>query len=447
MSSSQPPESPHSRSLVDSARIHESLDRLGSAFDALPEGVLLFDEDGRVDVVNRAARKLLAWEDRSLARHTLASPELAQLAPVLSYDTDVDARVVRLRDRVVSVSTQRVTRGLFVRLVECDATVPSVRYGFGSFLGEDPVIKRAIELARSAARVQANLLITGETGTGKEVLAQSIHGAGAFAAEPFVGINCAAVPRELLEAELFGYERGAFTGARGDGSSGKLELAARGTLLLDEIGEMPIDMQAKLLRVLQERVFMRVGGLRELQLRARVIASTHRDVDVLVREGRFRLDLVHRLRVISIALPPLRARRGDIADLARHFLRSQAQRDGKRLVVLSPWVVETLVEHDWPGNVRELANVMQAEVALAGPRATTLTAFASGFRPSRIGPDPSAGQSSEIVPLERLERQAIERALEQLRGNVSRTAAALGVSRAALYARLRRWGAKLDDER
>jgi transcriptional regulator with PAS, ATPase and Fis domain len=431
-----PPIDPKSSPLAD-ARMRESLDRVHSAFDALTEGVLVFDDDGRVEVANRAARRMLGWQDGEA--RTIADPALAPIEPLVASRTDVERHVTRLQGRSTSVSTQRVSRGVFVRLLEHDAaTVPSVRYAFASLLGEDPTMKRAIEIARSAARVSANVLVTGETGTGKEVLAQAIHGASAFAAEPFVGINCAAVPRELLEAELFGHERGAFTGAREGGSPGKLELAARGTLLLDEIGEMPIDMQAKLLRVLQERTFMRVGGLRELPLRARVIASTHRDVEALVREGRFRLDLVHRLRVIAIHLPPLRVRRDDIETLALHYLRSESGANGKRLQALSPSIVRALVAHDWPGNVRELANVMQAEVALADPRQTTLSSFASGFAPTRAASAP-VGLPASVVPLEDLEREAVKRALELFRGNVSRASAALGVSRAALYARLRRW--------
>src|SRR6185312_9593252 len=182
----------------------------------------------------------------------------------------------------------------------------------------------------------------GESGTGKEIIAQAIHTAGARAAEPFVGVNVAALPRELLEAELFGYERGAFTGARSDGNLGKFELAGAGTILLDEIGEMPLDMQAKLLRVLQERVVVRLGGSVERPVHARVMATTHRDLQQLVDEGKFRMDLLFRLRVLSIELPPLRDRREDIRELALYHLARFAEQQRKRARELGPRVLDEL---------------------------------------------------------------------------------------------------------
>ena len=326
------------------------------------------------------------------------------------------------------------------------------RYGFHDVIGKSEPLQRAIAVARQAATIDATVLITGESGTGKEIIAQAIHTAGARAAEPFVGLNVAALPRELLEAELFGYERGAFTGARSEGNVGKLELAGTGTLLLDEIGEMPLDMQAKLLRALQERVVVRLGGSAERPVHARVMATTHRDLQQLVDEGKFRTDLLHRLRVLSIELPPLRERREDIPILAQHYLLRFAEQQRKRVKEVGPGVFEELEGYEWPGNVRELANVIEAEVSLLAPDATTLdrlaTRLAGRFRGS-IAPTtgqhptvelPPLSASAPIIPLAELEKKAFLHALDKCSQNVARAAEALGVSKVTFYAKLRSWG-------
>ena len=357
------------------------------------------------------------------------------------------------------------------------------RYAFHDVVGTSPALLRAVAIARQAATIDSTVLITGESGTGKEIVAQAIHTCGVRAAEPFVGLNVAALPRELLEAELFGYERGAFTGARSDGNLGKFELAAGGTILLDEIGEMPLDMQAKLLRVLQERVVVRLGGSVERPVHARVMATTHRDLSQLVDEGKFRMDLLYRLRVLSIELPPLRERAEDIETLARHYLLRFADQQRKRVVDLGPDVLDELTRYDWPGNVRELANVMESEVSLLPADTTTLTrlatrlvgrfrgpasistgefrasstgellaastgefrASAPDFRPSSTGelralePSPFS-PSAPVLPLVEVEKRAYLHALEKNNQSVARAAEALGVSKVTFYARLRSWG-------
>jgi transcriptional regulator with PAS, ATPase and Fis domain len=296
------------------------------------------------------------------------------------------------------------------------------------------------------------VLITGESGTGKEVIAQAIHTAGPRANEPFIGVNCAAVPRDLLEAELFGYEKGAFTGARSEGNPGKFEMAAGGTILLDEIGDMPLDMQAKLLRVLQERVVTRLGGRAEIPVQARVIATTHRDLAQLVDEGKFRMDLFYRLRVLAIEVPPLRDRPEDITLLSLSFLQRFAEQQRKRVRELGPRVLDELGRYDWPGNVRELANVMEAEVSLAPPDVDVLerlaTRLVGRFRTSSsVGTTgewraltTSPGLDAPILPLAEVEKRAILHAIEKSMGSVSRAAEALGVSKVTIYAKLRSWG-------
>jgi len=260
------------------------------------------------------------------------------------------------------------------------------------------------------------------------------------------------MPRDLLEAELFGYEKGAFTGARTEGNPGKFELAAGGTILLDEIGDMPLDMQAKLLRVLQERVVTRLGGRSEVPVHARVIATTHRDLAQLVDEGKFRMDLFYRLRVLAFELPPLRERPEDIPLLAHHYLTRFAEQQRKRVRELGPRVLDEMGRYDWPGNVRELANVMEAEVSLAPPDVDVLerlaTRLVGRFRTStNVGTtgewraiSTAPGVDQPILSLAEVEKRAILNAIERCGGSVSKAADALGVSKVTIYAKLRAWG-------
>jgi PAS domain S-box-containing protein len=231
-------------------------------------------------------------------------------------------------------------------------------------LGQSASWERAMRLVARVARTDTTVLLTGESGTGKELVANAIHDQGPRRGRPLVKLNCAAIPATLLESELFGHERGAFTGANGM-RVGRFEQAGDGTLLLDEIGELPLDAQAKLLRVLQEQEFERVGGSRTIRTHARVIAATNRDLAALVKEGRFRGDLFYRLNVFPLSLPPLRERRDDILVLARHFLESFGRRQGRRLGELTKGAERRLLEHDWPGNVRELENVMERAALLS----------------------------------------------------------------------------------
>jgi transcriptional regulator with PAS, ATPase and Fis domain len=294
------------------------------------------------------------------------------------------------------------------------------------------------------------VLITGESGTGKEMLAQAIHNASPRAGQPFVGVNVAAIPRELLESELFGYERGAFTGAREGGQAGKFEIAERGTILLDELGDMPLEMQAKLLRVLQERTVQRLGGAKEVPVRARVIATTHRDLEQAVSAGSFRLDLFHRIRVVHLRLPPLRERRNDIPRLVEHTLRRYTERVGRPAIKVEPKIMDQLVAHDWPGNVRELANLIEGEACLLagsestiermpapllrGPRAAATAQ--PGAAPRASGEWPT--EQDPVLAFEEVEKRLVSHALRRM-GNVAAAAEALGLSKATLYNKIKHY--------
>jgi transcriptional regulator with PAS, ATPase and Fis domain len=271
------------------------------------------------------------------------------------------------------------------------------------------------------------------------MLAQAIHNASPNSTGPFLAINVTAIPRELLESELFGYEGGTFTGARASGRAGKFELAGRGTLLLDEIGDMPLDMQAKLLRVLQERVVQRLGGVRDIPVRARIIATTHQDLAEAVRQGRFRLDLYHRLRVLQLVLPALRDRRTDVPLLVHHHLRVHEEETGRRLRI-APHVLAALEAHEWPGNVRELMNVLEGEISLLPPGQDALNRIPPTLLQGRPVARRTPAAPTEILSLAEMERRACEDALAMFKGNVARAARALGVAKGTLYSKMKRYG-------
>jgi transcriptional regulator with PAS, ATPase and Fis domain len=315
----------------------------------------------------------------------------------------------------------------------------ATRYTFDHLVGADPAFTGVLEEARRAAGSEVPILICGESGTGKEMLAQAIHAASARASLPFLGVNVTAIPRELLESELFGYEGGTFTGARSSGRAGKFEVAGRGTLLLDEIGDMPLEMQSKLLRVLQERAVQRLGGSRDIPVRARIVATTHRHLAEEVAAGRFRLDLYHRLRVLQLRLPPLRERKGDVPLLVERQLRNHSERMHRRHTI-APHVMAALEAHDWPGNVRELQNVIEGELSLLPPGETTLTRIPPVLLQPRVRPRPTTPAPSEILPLDTVERQACEGALAAYEGNVARAARALGLAKGTLYSKMKRYG-------
>jgi DNA-binding NtrC family response regulator len=320
-----------------------------------------------------------------------------------------------------------------------------------SLVGHAPLWLRALERARQAAASGADVLIEAESGTGKELVARLIHRLSPRREQAFVAVNCAAFPETLLESELFGYARGAFTGALA-AKPGRFELANRGTLLLDEIGEMPLGLQPKLLRVLQEREFDRLGDLRAVSVDVRVVATTNRSHPLMVRQGTFRADLYYRLNVIPLALPPLRERREDISELAEHFLRLHAS-PGQSLHLAREFL-ERLEAHDWPGNVRELANCMRRAIALATGPEITAESLELGLeqkmkektddRSLRGITDIPESEDRKIlrpgVSLGDMERRLLEMTLDATGGNRSRAAELLGVSLRTVRNKIRNYG-------
>ena len=312
-------------------------------------------------------------------------------------------------------------------------------------VGRSRVLQASLARAQAAAKTDADVLVEAESGTGKELLARLIHEASGRREGPFVAINCAALPESLLESELFGHARGAFTGATA-AKPGRFEMANGGTLLLDEIGDMPLNLQPKLLRVLQERVVERLGETRSQRVDIRVIATTNVQLEQVVSRGLFRSDLFYRLNVIPLTLPPLRERMDDVPLLAEHFAQSFAERHGRRPVRLRADFVERLGRYGWPGNVRELANFMQRVLSLYPGAELTAAAFDGEQRPARgvAGLAVVAGARmtkavSAPVKMDDLERSHLERTLELVEGNRTRAAEMLGLSVRTIRNKIRQY--------
>ncbi|MFL5419782.1 MAG: sigma-54-dependent transcriptional regulator [Myxococcales bacterium] len=311
------------------------------------------------------------------------------------------------------------------------------RFRLEGMVGESPELAAVYNVVRQAAPTKATVLILGESGTGKELIAQALHELSPRKDKPFVKVSCAALSETLLESELFGHERGSFTGAVGR-KEGRFELADGGTLFLDEIGEISPTVQVKLLRALQTREFERVGGTQTIKVDVRVVAATNRDLGGQAKSGHFREDLFYRLNVVAVTLPPLRNRKGDIPALAAHFIDKYAKNYGKTIEGLAPGTLNALLSHDWPGNVRELENAIERAVVLCKSEQLTADDLPATLR----GPRPSKRDGAGLRPgatMDEIEREAILRTLEIVDGSTSRAAEVLGISVRKIQYRLKEY--------
>ncbi|MBC2724880.1 sigma 54-interacting transcriptional regulator [Desulfosporosinus sp.] len=311
---------------------------------------------------------------------------------------------------------------------------------FKEYVGQNSRLKETLVLAAKVALTESTVLILGESGVGKEVLARAVHNCSRRKDKPMIKVNCAAIPEDLIESELFGYEEGAFTGAKKGGKLGKFELAHSGTIFLDEIGDMSITMQAKLLRVLQEKEFERVGGTKTIKVDIRVIAATNRDLESMIDKGTFRRDLYYRLNIVPLHLTPLRERKDDILELAKTFLKQFSREVGHELN-LSPQVVRFLQQYEWPGNIRELQNVLEhASIVCSG------TTIEVRHLPAHVIAVNNENSSIEDKPYDvkeiigRMEKELILSALATYNNNRTQAMKALGISRRAFYDKLRKYG-------
>ena len=370
-----------------------------------------------------------------------ASVEMAVRATRLGA---VDFLEKPLSTEKLLVTTENVLR---LRYLEDENRDLRHRLGKHEFIWSGPVMERLLAQVERVAASESRVAIQGETGTGKELIARAIHQKSARRAGPFVTLNCAAVPGELIESELFGHEKGSFTGATGR-HIGKFEQAGGGTLFLDEIGDMPLTMQAKLLRVLEEGELERVGGDKPIPVDVRVVVATHRNLEELVRQGTFRADLFHRIYVFPIALPPLRERVEEIPTLAEHFATQVAAQNGWRTKHFSAQALETLKRYAWPGNVRELRNVIERVLLLSNTETITDEEVNQALPPTRTGEMPHAGGSGTLAQrIESFEREVLVGELRRHHHHMTNVARALGLERSHLYKKCQQLGIDLRSER
>ncbi len=426
-----------------------------SARIAKGEAVLIHDADAELDPERPGDARILARGRKSLLIVPLLSA--ARVDGYLYFakrrrrwydEADVEVAQAVASQIVIAVQHQRLAdKQQLLAVAEAkaralEARVESLRgalgdrYDFATIIGRAPTFVETLERARRVAPTETTVLLTGESGTGKEVVAHAIHHASARADGPFVAVNCAALPDTLIESELFGHERGAFTGAD-KLKRGRFELAQGGTLFLDEIGELMSGLQAKLLRVLQEREYERVGGTVTLTADVRLIAATNRDLERAVAEGRFREDLYYRLAVFPVRLPALRERDDDVILLGDHFVSEIGAKLGKGDPGLSRDARKALLSHPWPGNIRELQNAIERALIVSDGGLITAAQLGLTGKPDAETSPPGVVTDESLAALE---RRTIEAALARARGNKSRAAAALGLTRTQLYTRLRRLG-------
>ena len=448
----------------------EQMELLHLILDNIYNGVVVTDPDGYIIYFNKPYGRFLGIDpDAQIGRHCTEVIENSRMhivaktgRPEINHTHQIrgqsmvvqripikrDGKVIAVFGQVMFKDVRDVSK-LAKRLSLLESKVKlyeeeimslrSTRYTLESIAGVSDSIAGLKREALKAAANNLPILITGESGTGKELFAQAIHHASTRRLHPFVRINCAAIPKDLFESELFGYEGGAFTGARSAGKPGKFELAHHGSVFLDEIGDLPLEMQPKLLRVLEEKEVERVGGTAVVRADFRLIAASNQALEEMLSDGRFRKDLFYRLNVITLHISPLRERTEDIVPLARHLLRQMVHESHLSDVTLDPQAEDVLARHDWPGNVRELSNVLERALSsLEGDtiRPSDLPFYLHG-RPDL--PPREDGASLDDVRTA-AEKEAILRALETTRYNKARAAGLLGIHRTLLYKKMRKYG-------
>ncbi len=423
---------------------------------------------------SRAAAQLLIDEDFDAVVTDLYMPELTGLdllercrqtdsslpVVVITAHGTVEAAVTALKKGAFDFITKPFDRQELLNVVRKAVRTrrrgeaePVAGADASALIGSSPAMNEVLRLIAKVAPSPSTVLIHGESGTGKELVAGEIHSRSPRANKPFIKINCAAIPATLFESELFGHEKGAFTGAI-QSRPGRFELAHEGTLFLDEIGEMPLEMQVKLLRVLQEQEFERVGGVARIRVDVRIIAASNRNLEEEVRQGRFREDLFYRLNVVPIHLPPLRERPTDLELLIPAFLKQFNRKLGKTLEGVDPLVLEALRAHPWPGNIRQLENTLERMVLMSEGRTLSVRDLpdellqSAGLELPTEVPDDEAGTLKDIVRrrTQKLERELIEKALSDTGGNVTRAAEKLGLSRKGLQLKMKELGIRRSEE-
>jgi PAS domain S-box-containing protein len=449
------PSGPHPEAVGVLARVDLSPERFEAVVQSISDGVLTVDRQWRITCFNRAAEEITGYHRSEVLGRTchevLRSDVCHEACPIqhtLDTGEPVAGLVVYVTDAAdgkvpVSVSTAlfRDTRGRLMGGVETFRDLRQIEalkkkleksYSAGDIVSRNAGMEHLLGMLPVVAESDSTILIRGETGTGKELVARAVHNLSPRKKGPFVAVNCGCFPETLVDSELFGYEKGAFTGAN-RAKAGRFARAENGTLFLDEVGNLALQVQAKLLRVLQERTFEPLGGTRTLRTNARIVAATNQDLAAMVEEGTFRRDLYYRINVIELDLPPLRERPEDVVPLVQHFIRHLALLHDKAIEGMTPEALRILMAHDYPGNVRELENIVEHGFVLAAGPLIDIEHL----------PHWLVGTSLEVAPtddLKECERRVILSALERNEGNRASAAEELGMHKSTLYRKMRRLG-------
>lgn len=424
---------------------------LKNTVESIYKGLITFEASGKVLQINQVALDMLGYRNidevnvRDIFPQNLFKAIMSGES-ICDYEMNIKGKNGRSRcfvtatpiyeDRKLAGIVTVLREGAAIRSLANRVTGAYARFNFKDIISSNPTYKKSLSIAARVAQGDSHVLIQGESGTGKELVAQAIHNASPRAGGPFIALNCAAIPKELLESELFGYEEGTFTGAAKGGKPGKFELASGGTLLLDEIGDMPLSIQPSLLRVLQEGSIMRLGSSRSLPLDVRIIASTNKNLEEMVKKGLFRRDLYFRLNVISIILPPLRQRPEDIPLLVKHFVKKYNIKLSRNVKHIADDLMSHFVSYDWPGNVRELENIVEYCMNICGDK----NILDVSMLPNNPITQDARFDAKGILPLEAVERAHIEAVLNTLNGDKRQAAKLLNIDRGTLYNKLKKYG-------
>jgi transcriptional regulator with PAS, ATPase and Fis domain len=453
----------------------QKLEKYENALNLLSECILGVDELGNVNFISRSYAQLLGIEDPNsvIGKHCTEVVKNTRLHIVIQTGQAEIGHIHRIGNKDVIATRIPILKegkviGAIGKIVFHDVhelkvlanrinkmeskieyyqkelrRIQGAKYSFQNIVGESKKIKEVKNNAIKVAKSRSTVLIRGETGTGKELLAHAIHLASPRSEGPFIRLNCAAIPRELLEAELFGYEEGAFTGAKKGGRPGKFELANNGTLFLDEIGDMPLEMQAKLLRVLQEKEFERVGGTKVSQIDVRIIAATNKDLWEMTRQGKFREDLFYRLNVFMLEIPPLRERKEDIIPITKFLINKLNTELGRNVTNIDNNVWSIFMEYDWPGNIRELENILERSINVVEGSTIHVHHLPVYLRKRFENKQDDEPLFSLQMEIEKAEKNAIIKALEKASGNIQEAANLLGIHRSSLYRKIEKYNIQI----
>ncbi len=434
---------------------------LNTIIESISDGLIVINKKGEITHLNSIAGKILGKESHEaigkpidkLIRTNFSLLNILnnrkgyleeEIIVTPFYDKKNSQRYL-LTEKVVEDSegeSQGIT-ALFKEMKKVHRLIgnfigANTRYNFSSIIGNNVKLTKAVDLAKVASVSSCKILIQGESGTGKEVFAQAIHNNSNRRDKPFIAVNCAAIPRDLVESELFGYEGGAFTGAKKEGRPGKFELAEGGTLFLDEIGNMPLETQPKLLRILESNQLIRIGGNKIITTDIRIISATNQDLLSAAKKGNFREDLFYRINTVTVDVPPLRERKDDIPILVKYICDKIGRKINKNNIEIDKKVLEVLCEHNWPGNIRELENALESAIILSKNNKVTIEVMPENIKPFKSN-DLDIKEDREANSLIDIEKEEILKVLKEFKGNISKASRALGIDRSTLYRKIEKY--------